>query len=78
MVSNIVLYGSKSCPWTERIKHILEEKDIPKFKFIDVIKDLKARSEMIINTKQYSIPVVEINGKFIIGYDHKELEKALV
>ncbi len=44
---------------------------------INVAGDPKAREEMVNKTGQTGVPVIEIDGKIIIGYDVKSIEKAL-
>jgi glutaredoxin 3 len=77
MKRNIIIYGTKKCHWTDKIIHFLDDKGINKFKFLDVLKDMKSREEMVMKTGQYSTPVIEINSKLIIGYDREEIEKTL-
>lgn len=76
-MNSVILYGTKECPWCERVKHLLEDLNINKLKFLDVQKDFKARTEMITKSNQYSIPVLDIAGKIIIGFDKDAIENAI-
>lgn len=73
----VILYGAKDCPWTEKAKHALEENGATKFKFKDVLESPEAKKEMLNKTSQYSTPVIEINGKIIIGYNLDEIKREL-
>ncbi len=68
MKKYIIVYGVEECPWTERVKEIFEEKKIT-FKFKDVLTDLRARDEMVVKTMQYGTPVIDVDGKIILGMD---------
>ena len=48
-----------------------------KHKVIDVGRDMKAAHEMIEKSGQQGVPVIDIDGKIIIGYDEPELRKTL-
>ena len=47
------------------------------FKSIDVGKDQKAAQEVVKKSGQYGVPVIDIDGKIIIGYDEARLKKTL-
>jgi len=72
----IKVYSTPTCPWCHRAKEFLKEKGI-KFEDIDVSKDKKAAAEMVEKSGQMGVPVLDINGKIIIGFDEPAIEKAL-
>ena len=72
----IKIYTTPSCPWCEKTKEWLKEKGI-KFKEHDVSNDEKSREEMIKKSNQMGVPVLDINGTIIVGYNPKEIKKAL-
>ena len=43
----------------------------------DVAANEKARDEMIKKTGQMGVPVIDIDGRIIIGFDQMELKKLL-
>ncbi len=43
----------------------------------NVAEDDKARDEMIEKSQQMGVPVIDIDGKIIIGFNKPEIEKAL-
>jgi len=58
-------------------KEYLKEKKI-EFTDYDVASDAVARDEMIKNTNQMGVPVIDIDGKdFIIGFDKQALDNIL-
>jgi glutaredoxin 3 len=72
----IKVYSTSTCPWCSRVKDFLKEKKI-EFEDIDVSLDQKAAEEMVRKSGQMGVPVIDINGKIIIGFDKEEIEKAL-
>ena len=48
-----------------------------KFEDINVAEDAKARDYMIEKSGQMGVPVIEIDGRIIVGYDKEALKKAL-
>jgi glutaredoxin len=43
----------------------------------NVASDLKAREEMVGKSKQLGVPVIDIDGTIVVGFDQKKLESAL-
>ena len=72
----IKVYSTKTCPWCHKLKEYLNEKKV-KFEDIDVGEDKKAAEEMVKKSGQMGVPVSDINGKIIVGFDKEEIEKAL-
>jgi len=72
----VKLFTSPSCPYCLTLKEFLKEHGI-EFEEIDVSKDEKAREEMIEKSGQMGVPVVEINGEIIVGFDREKICKLL-
>jgi glutaredoxin len=43
----------------------------------DVAMDLKAREEMIEKTQQMGVPVIDVDGQIVIGFDQEHLAELL-
>ena len=76
MAKKVKVYSTKTCPWCIKVKDFLKSKNV-KFENIDVGVDQKAAEEMVEKSGQMGVPVTEINGKIIVGYDKEAIEKAL-
>jgi glutaredoxin-like YruB-family protein len=72
----VKVYSTKTCPWCTKAKEFLTEKNI-KFENIDVGADQEAAKEMVEKSGQMGVPVIDINGKIIVGFDKEEIEKVL-
>ncbi len=73
---NVKVYSTPTCPWCVRVKEFLKENNIG-FNEINVAADEKAAQEMFDKSGQMGVPVTEIDGTIIVGFDKPKLKKAL-
>jgi glutaredoxin len=57
-------------------KDFLKQNNIP-FEDINVAQDHEAAHEMIERSGQMGVPVIEIDGQMIVGFDREAIKKAL-
>ena len=72
----IKVYSSKFCPYCRMAKEFLKEKNIP-FEEINVQENQEAAREMIEKSGQAGIPVIEIDGQMVIGFNVEQIKKLL-
>ncbi|MFA5745421.1 MAG: glutaredoxin domain-containing protein [archaeon] len=72
----IQVYSTKTCPYCVMVKQYLKSKNID-FEDIDVNQDHTRALEMIRKSGQQGVPVIDINGKIIIGFNRPEIDSAL-
>jgi len=72
----VKVYSTQTCPWCHKVKEFLNEKKV-KFEDIDVGADQKAANEMVEKSGQMGVPVTDIDGTIIIGFDKEAIDKAL-
>jgi glutaredoxin-like YruB-family protein len=72
----IKVYFTPTCPYCKMIKKFLTQNNIS-FQELDVALDKTAREEMIRKSGQMGVPVNEINGEVIIGYNEARLKEKL-
>ncbi len=70
------LFTTLACPYCVTLKEFLKEKKI-EFEEIDVSKDEAGREEMIKKSGQMGVPVVEIEGEIVVGFDRQKISKLL-
>lgn len=75
-MANVSVYSTPTCPWCKKTKEWLTQNKVD-FKGIDVSADKKAAEEMVQKSGQMGVPVTDINGTIIIGYDIEAMKKAL-
>lgn len=72
----VTLWRTISCPWCHKAEELFKQHKI-KFTNIYVDKDHKAAQEMIKKSGQMGVPVIDIDGQIIVGYDVDSIKKAL-
>lgn len=72
----IIIYTTSTCPWCLKTKEFFKENNV-KYKEVNVQEDEKARNEMFEKSGQFGVPVVDLNGKIIVGFQKDVLKKTL-
>ena len=72
----VIIYSTKTCPWCKKTKEFFKKNNI-KYTEKDVSKSRKNADEMIKKSGQSGVPVVNINGEIIIGFNEGKLKKSL-
>ena len=72
----IRVFSTPTCPFCYTLKEFLKDKNI-EFVDVDVSQDEKAREEMTQKSGQIGVPVIDINGEFIAGFDREKIVKLL-
>lgn len=72
----VKLYTTPTCPYCVTLKAFLKQNNVA-FEEIDVLEDIKARDEIIEKTGQLGVPVVDIDGQIIIGFDKEKISQLL-
>jgi len=72
----VKVYSSPQCPWCETTKNFLRAHNIP-FQDIDATANDKIADEVIRKSGQMEVPVTEIEGKIVVGFNKSLLEKYL-
>jgi glutaredoxin len=57
-------------------KAFLKSQNIP-FEEKDVLTDLTAREDMVKKSGQLGVPVIDVDGKIMVGFDQAELTKLI-
>ena len=72
----IKIFSTPSCHYCSTLKQYLTERKIV-FEDIDVSRDEKALNEMVEKSEQMGVPVVDIDGAIIIGFDKEKIDELL-
>jgi len=72
----IKVYSSPTCPYCTMLKEFLKRHNI-EFEEIDVAANREAAVEMIAKSGQMGVPVVDIDGTIIIGYNEAAIRERL-
>ena len=72
----IIIYTTPTCPWCEKLKAWLKKRRLH-FEERDTTLETRYYDEVIEKTGQMAVPVIDIEGKILVGFDEKALEKAI-
>jgi glutaredoxin-like YruB-family protein len=75
-MKDIKIYSTPTCHFCHMAKEYMTANNI-KFTDYNVATDLEKRKEMIDKSNQMGVPVIDVGGKIIIGFDEEELVKAI-
>lgn len=72
----IKVYSTPTCPYCHMAKEYFDAQGV-KYTDVNVAADLKEREEMINKSGQLGVPVIDIEGEIIIGFDKEKINKIL-
>lgn len=75
-MTDVTIYTTPTCPWCAKTKEFLKSLRV-KYTEKNVVDDKHAQQEMIEKSGQMGVPVLEIDGKIIVGFDEKGITQAL-
>ena len=75
-MAKVTVYSTPTCPWCKKTKEFLKANNI-EFENKDVSSDDAASKTMIEKSGQMSVPVTDIDGTIIVGFDTDKIKSAL-
>ncbi len=72
----VKIYTTPTCVYCKMAKDFFTKNNIA-YEEKNVAEDMAAREEMVNKSHQLGVPVIEINGEVIVGFNRPELESAL-
>ena len=76
MEKKVKVYSTPTCPWCIRAKQFLKDSSII-FEDVDISADQSAGEEMVKKSGQMGVPVLDIDGEIIIGFDKERISQLL-
>ena len=76
MGKKVIVYSTATCPFCVRAKQFLKDNNI-EFEDIDISVDQEKAQQMIDKTGQMGVPVIDIDGEIIVGFDKNAISKSL-
>ena len=73
---NIKIYSTPTCPYCKLAKEFLNERKIT-FTDINVADNPSAANEMVKLSGQMGVPVIDVDGQIMVGWNQGALEEAL-
>ena len=76
MSKKVLIYSTPTCPFCIRAKQYLKDNNI-QFTDFDVSGDDAKTKEMIKKSDQMGVPVLDIEGEIIVGFDKEKIKEIL-
>ncbi len=72
----VIVFSTPTCTFCNMAKKYFREKGV-KFTDVDVSRDPAAARDMIRRSGQQGVPVIDIGGKIVVGFDRVKIDKYL-
>lgn len=72
----VIVFSTPTCSFCNAAKSYFRQKGI-KFKDVDVSRDAAAARDMVKRSGQQGVPVIDIGGKIIVGFDRPKINQLL-
>ncbi|MDP3729430.1 MAG: glutaredoxin domain-containing protein [bacterium] len=76
MAKSVIIYSTPTCVYCKIAKEYFKANTIPYIEH-NVAEDEKAREDMVKKSGQLGVPVIDINGVVVVGFNKREVEKLL-
>ena len=75
-MKKVAIYTTPTCVYCKHTKEFFKEHNVA-YEEYNVGSDLTRRQEMITKSGQMGVPVIDINGTIIMGFDPQAFDAAL-
>lgn len=72
----VILFATPTCGACRAAKMFFRQKSI-RFREVDITRDEVAARDMVRRSGQQAVPVIDIGGKVIVGFDPAKIERLL-
>ena len=72
----ITIFSTPTCGYCKLAKDFLQKQGIG-YTEKDVFQDIAAREDMVARSGQYGVPVIDIDGQLIVGFDRGRMKELL-
>jgi len=72
----VTVYSTPTCGYCVMVKDYLKSRGVSYTEY-NVAQDMRKAEEMVRKSGQMGVPVLDINGKVIVGFNKPEIDKAL-
>lgn len=75
-MKNVTIYSTPTCTYCKMTKEFFGENSVEYTDF-DVSQDESKRNEMVEKSGQMGVPVIDIEGEIVVGFDEPKLRELL-
>lgn len=76
MAQAVTIYTTPTCAFCKMAKEYFKQNKI-KYTEKDVTTDMEAQKEMLDKSQQMGVPVIDIDGTIVVGFDQPRLASLL-
>ncbi len=73
---SVTIYSTPTCPWCHKAKDFFKSKGI-EFTDYNVADDQAKADEMVQKSGQMGVPVIDINGEILVGFEMARIVELL-
>lgn len=73
---SVVIYTTPTCGYCHKAKAWFRQNQVP-FTEYNVASDRRKAEEMVRKSGQMGVPVIDVHGRIIVGFNQPEVERAL-
>lgn len=75
-MKKVSIYSTPTCHFCNLAKEYFKEHNVPYEEF-NVATDLEKRREMIMKSNQMGVPVIDIDGDVVVGFNQNQIAEML-
>lgn len=75
-MNKVIIYTTPFCAYCKMAKEYFKTKGI-QYEEYDVVSDIPRREEMVKKSGQIGVPVIDIDGKIVLGFDRAKINEYL-
>jgi glutaredoxin 3 len=72
----VIVFSTPTCTFCRQAKSYLRQQGV-RFRDVDVSRDPAAARDMQRRSGQQGVPVIDIGGKIVVGFDRPKVDKLL-
>ena len=72
----VTIYTTSTCPWCHKAMDFFEKNKV-KYTEVNVQENPDRADEVVEKSGQMGVPVIDVDGKIIVGFNEPALKKAL-
>lgn len=72
----VIIFSTPTCGFCNAAKSYMRSKGIS-FRDVDVTRDQTAARDMVRRSGQMGVPVIDIGGKIVVGFDRPKIDRLL-
>ncbi|NMC47594.1 MAG: NrdH-redoxin [Chloroflexi bacterium] len=74
--ARVIVFSTPTCSYCRMAKNYFRQNGI-RFRDVDVTRDPAAARDMVRRSGQSGVPVIDINGHIVVGFDQPKIKQLL-